>query len=51
MDERIKEHLKRLHKYQLLLRDTSKISPERFLDDDVRVSSVEFLNKKNKDEL
>jgi uncharacterized protein YutE (UPF0331/DUF86 family) len=45
MDERIKEHLKHLQRYQLLLKDSQKIPQEQFLNDDIRVSSVErFLH-------
>jgi uncharacterized protein YutE (UPF0331/DUF86 family) len=45
VDERIKEHLKNLQRYQLLLKDSQKIPQEQFLNDDIRVSSVErFLH-------
>lgn len=45
MDERIKEHLKHLQRYQLHLKDSQKIPQEQFINDDIRVASVErFLH-------
>jgi uncharacterized protein YutE (UPF0331/DUF86 family) len=45
MDERIKEHLKNLQRYQLLLKDSQRLPQEQFLNDDIRVASVErFLH-------
>ena len=45
MDERIKEHLKHLQRYQLHLKDSQKIPEEQFVNDDIRVASVErFLH-------
>jgi uncharacterized protein YutE (UPF0331/DUF86 family) len=41
MDERIKEHLKHLNKYYLLLLDAKKISYEEFARDPIRQGSVE----------
>jgi uncharacterized protein YutE (UPF0331/DUF86 family) len=45
VDERIKEHLKHLQRYQLHLKDSQKIPQEQFINDDIRVASVErFLH-------
>ncbi len=41
MDERIKEHLKHLNKYYLLLLDAKKISYEELARDPIRQGSVE----------
>ena len=41
MDERIKEHLKRLNQYYLLLLDARKVSQEEFFEDSVRRASTE----------
>jgi len=44
MDERIKEHLKRLNQYHLRLSDVRKLEKERFLQDDLyRASSERYL--------
>ena len=44
MDERIKEHLKYLNKYYLLLLDAGKIQHDVFIQDDVlQASSERFL--------
>jgi uncharacterized protein YutE (UPF0331/DUF86 family) len=45
VDERIKEHLKHLQRYQLHLRESQKIPEEQFVNDDIQVASVErFLH-------
>jgi uncharacterized protein YutE (UPF0331/DUF86 family) len=41
MDERIKEHLKYLNRYYLLLLDTQKMPHEDFIQDEIRQASVE----------
>ena len=41
MDEQIKEHLKRLNKYYLYLRDARKIPLETFVDDALHYGSTE----------
>lgn len=45
MDERIKEHLKRLNQYYLRLSDIRKLDKERFMQDDLyRASSERYLH-------
>jgi uncharacterized protein YutE (UPF0331/DUF86 family) len=45
MDERIKEHLKHLQRYQLHLRDFQRIPQEQFINDDIGAASAErFLH-------
>ena len=45
MDERIKEHLKHLNKYYLLLLDSRKLPYESFINDPIRYGSTErFLH-------
>lgn len=41
MDERIKEHLKYLNRYYLLLLDSQKMPYEDFIHDEIRQASVE----------
>ncbi len=44
MDERIKEHLQRLNRYYLMLKEAQKVSLEEFIKDEVvRASSERFL--------
>ena len=44
MDERITEHLQRLNKYFLMLKEAQKIPLEEFIKDEViRASSERFL--------
>ena len=44
MDERIKEHLKHLQRYQLHLKDSQKIQQEQFIN-----AIVTFLRKRDAD--
>jgi uncharacterized protein YutE (UPF0331/DUF86 family) len=41
MDERVKEHLKYLNRYYLLLLESQKIPYEEFIQDEIRQASVE----------
>ena len=41
MDKRIKEHLKYLNKYYLLLQQSSKVSYNQFLEDPIHFGSTE----------
>ncbi|MGB2930168.1 MAG: hypothetical protein WBB70_14795 [Desulfobacterales bacterium] len=41
MDDRIKEHLKRLNKYYLRLSDTRKLEKEIFIQEDLYQASSE----------